>query len=51
MRKADLEKLFQENPFRSLSDAIYEVLLKDIIEFHLLPERRSTKHNLPNVSM
>lgn len=37
MRKADLEKLFQENPFRSLSDAIYEVLLKDIIEFHLLP--------------
>ncbi len=46
LHKSDLEKLFQDNPFKSLADAIYEVLLNEIIEFQLLPESKINETHL-----
>lgn len=35
-----LQKLLDQNPFKPLTDAIYEIVLEDIIEFNVLPESK-----------
>lgn len=41
-----LQKIMDENPFKPLTDAIYEILLEDIITFNVVPESKLVVVNI-----
>ncbi|MEL7570960.1 MAG: GntR family transcriptional regulator, partial [Eubacteriaceae bacterium] len=40
MNKIDFEKKINENPFKSITNILYEIILNDIINFDLIPNTK-----------
>ncbi len=47
--KENLHEKIEKNPFQSLSEAVYEVILNEIIQFNLLPGAKLNEYKLSNV--